>query len=192
MARWIFSYQSRGFRSLTDQELRDLKRASQRASMVTRWTAVSSALLGGISLMSIAVLASEPRFAFPVFIALVIGFLWLFSRVSPCEARTLLYRRAIRVREVEIFEKAEAPDQVRFLLGKDDWSDNDEEDNEPEESVISTSYWLKEEKFISQLQNESGEVPKIIETIGRDGVVVVVQGNIVRRVISSPLVTVND
>ena len=192
MSRWIYGYESRGFRSLTDRELRDLERAAKRANRVTRWTAISSILLGAISLMSIAALASEPRFAFPVFIGLVVAFLWLFSRVAPCESRTLLYRRAIRIQEVEIFERSEVPERVRFLVGRDHLGDDDETGVESDQPSESNSYWLKEEKFISQLLKHRGEVPQTIETVGRDGIVLLVQGKLVQRVILSPLVTVED
>ncbi len=190
MARWIYGFESRGSRSLSDQELRELRRVALRASLVTRLVAVASVLLGGISLISIAVLASEPRFAFPVFIALVVAFLWLFSRVNPCEAKTLLYRRAIREGQVEIFEKSVVPDQVRLLVGKDKWAD--EEDDEPGKSGAANDYWLKEEKFLSQLQKEVGQMPQTIEAIGRDGVILLVQGKVIQRVIASPLITLSD
>lgn len=197
MSRWMFSYRSTGFRSLTDRELQEIGSQYRRARWATTLVALGTVLMGAACLIGIGLATERPSVGVPIFIGVVIAFLWVFSRVSVFEGRHLLYRRAIRVREVEIFERSAVPDRVRILLGKaleqpaeDDGDSVDQLTGE--DSVSSSRYWYREEQWFSHLIKQNGSLPSTFETVGRDGVVLLIDGKIMKRPVEASIVTVDD
>lgn len=144
-------------------------------------------ILFGVACPLSTTLAADSHWGWDVFIGTMLcflGCLWLGGRASKLE---LLYDRAIRSREVEIFEAAPITDAVRLTYSKGTF-----ETNETDEGVIEGDLWEGEEAVVKKLTKIAGAPVDRIECVGTDAAVLVVGGRIVNRVINLPVAVVKD
>jgi len=189
MTRWVFSYRVEGSRTLSDLELETL-RQFERLSFIKVWlTALASILMGIAMLISISIFAVQMPWGMVGFVAVVAGFLWVFSRVSVIDRSRLLYKRAIRRKEVETCVREEAPDTVRAILSRS--SDEEETEAKLEGDLDWRLFWEAEERFFKRLTRVNGKLPDRIELLKGDGVVLLVDGSIIRDVMNVPVVSID-
>ena len=190
MAQWVYSYRCEGSRSLTDREQTAIRQSMRRCLFYVWLLALSSILLGIGMLVSISVFAVEGKWGFAAFVAVVAVFLYVFSRVSVMDRSRLLYRRALRRQQIETFVRSDAPESVRAVLSRS----GDEEDLDVEVTGDRgwPMFWESEERLLSKLTKICGKVPDRIELLAKDGVILIVEGSVVRQVINVPVVSVEE
>ena len=195
MSRWIFNFKAADQRKLSDIERADFLRRGSAAKQRGVILAAVSVVLGVLAVVSIVSATSYPRVGPFVVLATLSLFLFAFSRVRLYDDLSLLYKRAARLGTVTRWKRCNPPKTLDLIRSQGiTIRCKYPEEAEFEQDVVlnSEGYWKDEEIFENQLAKVCGKEPREFETVGDDGVLLTVEGTLVRRVITARIFWVSD
>lgn len=175
MSRWVYAFESRGNRALTQAELDGMRQAQRRAVLAATLGTIRTVAFG-VGIFAGVVLATEIGWrGWAIALAALIGFCASLNKANNDHARVLLYTRAVRVGRVEDFAYSEAGVDVRELYAADglDPANRDK------------PYWEAEEEFMGRLTKAAGAFPSTLSTIEQDGAVLLIDGRLSRHVLTA-------
>ncbi len=187
--RWIFGFRYTETRRLSERELDQARGLASRFSSYRYLRGALAVFLGIDFFFGIALLAGEKHWwAWFVLIGSFVGFFWALSWASAAESTSLLYRRLVRVGEIDEYVRTGRDDRVRRAYRR---SHQLMEDSEDEDYVLEP-FWKAEEKFEERLLKRVGSAPAIIWTPAGDDVLVRADDAWVSAVYDVPVITLGD
>jgi len=178
MSRLVYSYLSHGYRRMTDAELQSVVDRVGRQRLTTALLFVGTVCLGLLTLLSVVIAAGSAWLGWSMFAGSLVAFLWMFALLGSADRTRMLYGRALRTKEVERFELDNPPDEVREFY--DRRAVHDDVGVETGENL----FWLEEEVLFRHLKRQVGEIPRSFESLGHDGVVLLINGRVATKVIN--------
>lgn len=185
--RWIYGYRSTGFRELSDSEKGRIRRARlARFWMVVpvpvAWFVAVASGIGGIVFLTGGVWLGV---AACVAICVSMGYSLnvMSNRYKVCR----LGRLALMRRNIESFEYVGPDDAVRLAHQKAPSNIIHEEDD----GIYLTPFWEREANILDALGIQSRTETPPFDIIAGEGVVIMVNGHLAKRVTNVEVVTVD-
>lgn len=184
MARWIHEFRSSGERALTEGE----RIALNRRVFVHQTRRYAFGALAAVAFMGALVwmmfVSNGLLYLWPLVFPFVgLGF-YAISWANAAEKLALLHRRALRLGTVEEFRRVRGDE-----TSKNFWSRiSGEKDENGEVTVVPDgTYWTVDERFERELARSARGRADAFEAVGRDGAILWVEGQPVRKLLEPPV-----